>query len=68
MAQSSNVVFAWAIEEPSADIFAIPAPPTPSRPSEAVRMRWSRRLVLGFANLGAWATLAAIVALIGWAR
>jgi hypothetical protein len=43
MAQSSNVVFAWAIEEPSADIFAIPAPPAPARPSEAARMRWSRR-------------------------
>jgi hypothetical protein len=68
MAQSSNVVFAWAIEEPSADIFSIPATPTPPRPSEAARMRWSRRLVLRVANLGAWATLAAILALIGWAR
>jgi hypothetical protein len=68
MAQFSNVVFAWAIEEPSADIFAIPAPPMPPRPFEATRIHWSRRLVLGVANLGAWATLAAILTLIGWAR
>ena len=64
---SSKVVFAWAIKEPSADIFVIPTPPAPFRPTAAGRMSWSRRLILRLANLAAWATLGAILALIWWA-
>jgi hypothetical protein len=67
MDASSNVVFAWAIKEPPADIFAIPNPPAPFRPSAAGRMSWSRRLIMRLSNLVAWITLGAILAAVGLA-
>lgn len=59
----SGVAWLYAIQEPAQDIFAIPVPPSPlvSQPPRRARVRWSRRLVLRLANLGAWAMLGAVL-------
>ena len=63
------VTWLFAVEEPADDVFSIPCPPVPVRPSpRRGRVHWSRRLVLGLSLNSVCTSLAAIMALIARVR